>query len=142
MQEMISKARSDDNIEWVFTIVADYFEAELITHDTLSLRNLQGKAPNSNGKGIVDLFVFKKTMLAYFLDTLMPGKAIPAGCKAKIREVVSSAKAFRQHMGYPKATWHPDLSWKAGWPPSADSMLKLIEDSLGPGANKHGQTSA
>ena len=129
LQELVSKAGTDENIEWVFSLVADYFEAEIITHDTLSLRALQGKQNGANGKGIVHLLVFKKQMLAYFLDALMPTKTIPAGHKAKIREVVSSVSSFRAHIGYPKSDAHPDLSWKAGWLPSADRMLKIIEDS-------------
>lgn len=89
---------------------------------------LEGKAASSNGKGLVDLWVFKRSMRGYLIDELMPARDIPLDMKTQIREVCGSFSSFRDKMGYKNSTQLPDLSWKAGWPRSADLMLALIED--------------
>ena len=55
---------------------------------------LEGKIPGSHGKGLVDIMVFKKLLLAYLCDNLFPSKDLPAEIKAKIREIAQSFEAY------------------------------------------------
>ena len=55
------------------------------------------------------------------------GPLLVKECKAKIREICASIAMFRSFCGSPKAPVK-ELSWRAGWPESADLLLKLIED--------------
>ncbi len=128
MNLIISKARTDENIEFVFQLLHDYFLAGLITKDALGTQALEGKQCGCNGKGLVDLWVYKRTMKNYLLDELMPRRNIPQMCKTAIREVTHDFDTFRNKVGMKHATQLPDLSWKAGWPRSADLMLQLVED--------------
>ena len=127
MQGMISKAGSAEQIEWAFLMVEDYFEHGFASVDTFSTRSIEGRLPGANGKGIIDMYIWKKKLLAYLVDQFMPGKTVAKECKAKIREICASIATFRSFCGSPKAP-AKDLSWRAGWPESADLLLKLIED--------------
>ena len=49
--------------------------------------------------------------------------------RLKIREVCTSTASLRQRLGYKSSETLPDLSWKAGWPMSADTFLSLVEVS-------------
>ena len=53
---------------------------------------------------------------------------VDAPIKQTIRDASRDFKTFREKVGYPNQTPAPNKSWRAGWPKSADMVLKLIED--------------
>ena len=74
------------------------------------------------------MYVFKHDLLQYFLTDLFPKKKIDPKCLDKMREITKSIDNFRAAIGYKSGSNIPDLSWRAGWPTSADLALDLIED--------------
>lgn len=95
LQTIVSKAKTLDQIVWSFTLLRDLHMAKLITHETCGVRWLSGTGKEA-GKGYVEVMVFKKNLLSYLLETVVPSKAINADIKAKIREVCMSVGNFRQ----------------------------------------------
>jgi hypothetical protein len=128
LNTIIAKARTDDNIEFVFTLLQDYFLAGFVNKETMGSQALEGKQSGSNGKGLVDLWVFKRILKCFLIDELMPKKSIPGHCKTTIREVCHNFDTFRAKAGFANSAVLPDLTWRAGWPKSADLMFALIED--------------
>ena len=132
MNTLVTKAKTEDNIEYIFAAIQDGRRAGLLGPEHMVTRSLEGKIPGSNGKGLVDLLIFKKNMLAHLLTVVVPSKSIPAGMKAKIQDVCSTFAKFRAHLGYKNDSGAqesmPDQGWRAGWPASADALLGLIED--------------
>ena len=125
---LVQKARTDDNIAFVFQLLHDQYLSGILVADMMGTQALEGKQSGSNGKGLVDVWVFKRTLRNYFLDEYMPNKQIPQEIKTTIREVCTDFKSFRAKVGYRNSKVLPDLTWKAGWPTSAELMLGLIED--------------
>lgn len=120
-----TKAKTEDNILFCFKAIADGRKEGVLTPDMVSSSAIEGR--NNGGKGLVDLILFKRSMLTYFTGTVLPSKTtIDASIRAKICDVVFSHESLRSHVGYKnKAT---DQGWRAGWPASADALLSLIED--------------
>ena len=126
---LITKGKTDENIEFIFSAIQDGRRAGLLGPEHMVTRSLEGKIPGSNGKGLVDLLVFKKTMLAHLLLVFVPAKDIPCEIKSKIHDVCVSFGKFGAHMGYKHDAVFSDMGWRAGWPVSADALLGMIEDS-------------
>eukprot|EP00959_Pyramimonas_sp_CCMP1952_P153710 3215913-Pyramimonas_sp.AAC.1 len=63
LQTIISKAKDEANIEYVFIAFADAFDNNMLT--SLGLRELQGYASGQMGKGLVDDVLYKKSMLTW-----------------------------------------------------------------------------
>ena len=111
-------------------ITKDLYSVDLISHDQISYRTLDGKKDRRGDAGLIALYSFKMEAREYLCAKWLDDRAIGAGAKAKIREVCKSVPEFRKHCGWsgtaakaPKV----DLSWKAGWARSAEKVLDLIE---------------
>ena len=108
-----------------------YKQAGYITNDVFPLRALEGKVPGANGGGLVDMYIGKLELKDYLLGDLLRKKSLDSKCLDKITEISRNPETFRQHVGYKSIdTAMPDLSWRAGWPASADLALNLIEDIM------------
>ena len=127
---MVTKARTEEHIEWVFTLANDYYRANLLSKDAFSTTAIDGRDKSMHGKGLIDLWIMKRMMLLYFLDELLPSKSsIPCSIKSSIREACSSCVNFRKKVGYKHDSAGADQSWRAGWPKYADRFLELVEDA-------------
>jgi len=134
---IVQKAQTEEYIEFSVMLVHDYHNAGIYTTADLKAAALEGRLPDSNGKGLVDVWIFKKKLLAYLTGELLSEKDLPPRIKEQIREVTKDFTTFRERVGYKKSLKLPDLSWKAGWPASGDAMLTIIEDhSLSKNNNK------
>ena len=80
------------------------------------------------GKGIVDIMLFKKNMRSHLLNVVLPKTEISPDIKSVIIETCSTFKKFRDALGHKLNSTVPSQSWRAGWPPSADAFLSLVED--------------
>lgn len=87
---------------------------------------LSGKLVGQQGKGILDIFLFKKGVLAFLINTTMGKMSWNDKAKATIREVTGSIAKFREKCGYINAM-PEDLSWRAALPKSAQNFLALLE---------------
>ena len=126
---MVRQAKTDENIKFVFSAIKDARRAGFLTPEHMATRALEGRLSGSNGKGLVDVLVFKRALLSYLLTTFMPNKSITGTCKMKIADVCRDHTTFRKHVGFKDDAEMPDMSWKAAWPSSADTMFGLIEDT-------------
>ena len=75
MWALVSKAKTDDNIDWVFASINDGRRMGVVASDHMSVRGLQGTAAN-NGKGMVDLILTRKLMLEHLVNVYLPAKAL------------------------------------------------------------------
>ena len=128
LQLIINKAKSQEHIEFVFEMVVDAGKNATLKADQLSNRQIEGKSPGQNGKGIIDTMVFKKKLLTHLIDVVLAkAEGMYPRTKAKIRESCASFAAFRAAMGYTNGDL-PDQTWRAGWPQSADAFMSIVED--------------
>lgn len=133
MAAIVKKAVSSEKIEWAYLAVTDLVRGGLLNHDDLSVRSIQG---SGGQRGLVELLVLKRTMLQHFLSEVLDGMNFLPAVKAALREKLASHVAYRKFVNPLKHRNEPteedegskvDMSWKAGWPASADLMLALIE---------------
>jgi hypothetical protein len=124
LQTIIGKARTPDNILWAFMGLYDAFKMGFITE--LGLRLLQGTGPGMNGRGIVDLLLYKKGLLQYLLGPHLEIFTFKWVIKAKIRHVLKDHETERANCtGWPGN--NNDLSWQGGWPKAAQDYLVFVE---------------
>ena len=96
----------------------------------LCLRSLEGKLPGSGGKGAIDILIMKASILEKLLSEVVDEMAWALEIKQAIRTTCANHTDFRSKMGYPDdlgGVNGPDLTFRAGWPPSAEQFLQIIE---------------
>lgn len=94
--------------------------------ESLSLRYLQGTTPGSGGKGFIDLLSHKHALKTHLTTEVLDAKAAwPSDVRALMRQALSSPSTYRSYAGYPKD--EADLTWRAGWPASAENFFQLCE---------------
>ncbi len=110
MQAIISKARTPQDIEWCFLMLHDMHRAGHISSSDTSLRALQGQLKTDSGKGILDLLLTKRRLLAHMLDETIAKSALRDCEKTTIREVLSGPHQYRKYNGYSKDRGGPSLT--------------------------------
>lgn len=80
----------------------------------------------AGGKGIIDLLLLKLRMRDYLCGEFLDDRAIRPDAKSKVREVFLNHYSYRLFSGFPHDPHH-DLTWQAGWAPSALMVCRLIE---------------
>jgi hypothetical protein len=129
LQAIASKADTETNILWTVTLLLDFYYSKAIYLEQIGTRALQGKTHNSGGKGLVDLLVYKHELLKYLMADWLDSLAFPADIKATLRETCQSLEHFRAKCGYAYNVAYKKVScsWRAGWQPSVDHALEIIE---------------
>ena len=123
MYAIVKRAGDASKITWCFLAIVDLVKAKLLGPADVTVRSLQGTA---NAKGLVDLLLFKATMKDFLLE--MSDKLdLPSSVKSALREHLGDHAKYRACVKEYPGSEPPDLSWKAGWPQSADAMLQFIE---------------
>ena len=84
-----------------------------------SLRALKGEGAHK-GAGLVDLLVFKRGLLDHLLTRFLPDMSWSGEIKKSIIDTTRNYLDFRQCNGYPSES--VDLTWRAGWPKSAETF--------------------
>lgn len=125
----LCKTQVEDEIAWVFEFILDQGKAKTLPEQSLTLRFLAG-SQSTHHKGYVDLALYKLRLKQYFLGEFMSADimSMPDKYKDKLRDVFSSVQRFRGHVGYPDR--QADLTWKCGWPASADACLEVFQDNI------------
>lgn len=126
MYAIIKRAGDASKITWCFLALADLVKSKLLSPLDVTVRALQG---NANAKGLVDLLLFKSTMKDFLLE-MSDKMDLPPSVKTALRENLADHAKYRAAVKEYPGNDPPDLSWKAGWPHSADAMLQLIEASF------------
>ena len=139
LQAIVSKASTDTDILWTVTLLLDFYYSNAIYLEQIGTRALQGKTHNSGGKGLVDLLVYKRECLKYLTTEWLDSLAFPSDIKATIRETCNTIEHFRAKCGYAYNVTYKKVSssWRAGWQPSVDHVLELIEARCGESASMY-----
>ena len=88
------------------------------------VRALSGKLPGSGGKGLVDSLIYKRKLRDHLLKDVMPTYKWDPAITAAIRSAALDPITFG------KKTTAEDLTWRAGWPTSAELFFEFIEQSV------------
>jgi len=93
-----------------------------------SLRALQGVGAH-RGAGLVDLLVFKRGLIDHLQAKFLPDMNWSGEIKKVIIDTTRSTFAFRSANGYPGQI--VDLTWRAGWPKSAEVFYGSFLEARG-----------
>ncbi|CAK0865292.1 unnamed protein product, partial [Prorocentrum cordatum] len=128
LQTIISKAKTEENIEYVFLALADAFIHKMIV--TLPLRELQGYGAGQMGKGVIDEVLFKRDVKQWMRqEWLTRLKAITNAEKDIIRDVTRDFATLREKCGCRSMdNSHVDITWQAELGKPALAALELFED--------------
>lgn len=134
LQAVVSKTANEEEMTWAVTLLLDFYYSGALYLEQVGTRALQGKTHNSGGKGLVDLLTYKMQCLRYLVTEWLDALALPSSIKAALREACSTVEAFRAKCGYAYNLDYKKVSssWRAGWQPSADHALELIEVTRDP----------
>lgn len=80
--------------------MVDFWRSGALKSDQLAVRQLDGKQKGSNGKGLVDVLVYKRDLLRYILIEWMEPLSWSPSEKALLREACASIAGFRSKCGY------------------------------------------
>jgi hypothetical protein len=122
LQVIVNKGRHEDRILWAVEWIYDMRAAG--STETISLRQLQGTQACA-GKGLVDLLNFKFEMKEHLPHYLGQYILWPVVVRDNFMKVLSNHGAYRQACGFPKDGM--DLTWRAGWPASAENAFQAWE---------------
>ena len=100
LAKICTKASRDDMIEWSLELMVDFWRSGALKSDQLAVRQLDGKQKGSNGKGLVDVLVYKREVLRYILSEWMEPLSWSPSEKALLRETCASIAHFRSKRGY------------------------------------------
>ena len=130
MYAIQSKAKAPELILWSVRYIFDQWFGKTPAQrsEKISLRWLQGETPNMGGKGMVDLIVHKYHQRAHMLNEWSeqyPGWG--AEVRAAMRSALEDHDSYRVKCGFPQDSKTIDLTWRAGWPPSAEDAFQLME---------------
>jgi hypothetical protein len=115
------RSRTADCI-WIMAGLLDFWQLGLFECG-FGKRTAEGKAPGQNGKGLIDLMLYKRSFRDELISVRLDSIAWPTAVKDSIRWVCGCHRMFREK-------WTADVqTWRAGWPESAEKYLNLIEDT-------------
>ena len=120
-----SKAKEPHLIEWAVAQLLDLVHSRAISVDQLGDRALAGKLQGQNGKGIVEVSVYKRDLLLHFTGSFLDAFEWPDAIKQKMREALKDVPTYRRFCGYPHE--QASLAWRAGWVKSAEKYFCLVE---------------
>ena len=131
LQAIICKAKTPEKIKNVVLQLVDIRKSGFMMQPPTSLV-FEGRAPGCNGKGIVELFMFKTDVAQYILHTWASVNMSRSSqtCIQKMITIFSSVKSYRSHCGYPGKNAQVGMTWRAGWSSQMDELFGLVENVL------------
>lgn len=103
------KAKTPADIEFAVALVHDFHLAGIYTTDDLKSSEMKGKA-STNGKGLVDIWIYKRKMLQHLLSEVLGAVALSTKIKEQIRDVCKDFPTFRAKVGTKFESAPPDQS--------------------------------
>ena len=98
MHAVIVKASTPAETERCFTMMHDQHVADNLKHEDVTVRMLLGKRRDDQGKGYLDLLLYKKKCLQFLLDEIMGPSCLTTEEKTGVRDVLSSCNSYRAHV--------------------------------------------
>ena len=96
LQQIISKSQTAENIQWSFQLLHYYHKAGFITTEDCSVRRLAGGRKDQQGAGLIDIITFKKRILSYYIDVVLPKQQMPSEHREAFRETCQSISQYRK----------------------------------------------
>ena len=135
LSAVMKKASSPELIEWVVCAVNDLFRNNMMSMGELSWDSLTGYRSPGN-KGTVDLLLYKKDMLTFFLEKFVGKHAFDNEFVSKLRHVMQDHLSYRTYVEPSIAAkaapdfQQPDISYRASWKKSGRLVASLIEECV------------
>ena len=79
---LATKAKTEENIVWSVEMILDYVRCGALAPEQVGTRALEGKLAGQNGRGLVDIVIYKKGFLSHMLNTVLPTFTWEDGIKA------------------------------------------------------------
>jgi hypothetical protein len=99
MEAVVVKAKgSTDAAEWLVASMISYVQRGFMTPGELSVRNLTGKG--SGNRGILDMWLFKRSVMLHVSGTVMDSLEFTAGTKARASGALYICSFFICHTLY------------------------------------------
>jgi hypothetical protein len=99
MEAVVVKAKgSADAAEWLVASMIFYVQRGHMTTGELSVRNLTGKG--SGNRGILDMWLFKRSVMLHISGTVLDSLEFTAGTKARASGALSMCSLFICHTFY------------------------------------------
>ncbi|CAE6969779.1 unnamed protein product [Symbiodinium sp. CCMP2592] len=117
-----------DEVVWVVSILIDQRKAGFLDPASATSRFLTGTASERN-KGYVDVVIYKMKLRLHLLGPWLDSNVEAAQHRDILKQTFHEPGEFRKKFGYPRES-EVDLSWKAGWPASADLLIPLLQDII------------
>ena len=121
MATLVRKAKSEEVISWVFCSIYDAFKSGVLEKGGLQTRMIEPPG----GKGIVELYWFKKQLCDYLATNFAREMKIDPKVATSIGVLTSSHDLYREKCGWPGK--EKDLSWM-DFKESGGLYHKLAED--------------
>jgi len=128
LASLCEKTKTLDKLMWVMHSLDDSLKNEYVHPGELTLRNLTGK--NAGGKGLIDLFMYKKELRDYLAGPFMESKGFDYESKLAVRNFSADHVEYRKMFGYDTASAGPlvtDLTFMTLLPASTQAFIKLFE---------------
>eukprot|EP00974_Lingulodinium_polyedra_P072303 6997935-Lingulodinium_polyedra.AAC.1 len=100
IEKIMRRAKGED-MTWVFYALHDAWKYNFLSDSSLSTRAIDGKSPGSNGKGVVEVVIYKKKIRDAFIEKMGEIKHWPDAVKIQMRSVTESHKIFREKVAVP-----------------------------------------
>ena len=120
LEAIAQKAKVPDKIAWCIEYLSWLVARELCTPGELSVANLNGKG--RGGRGLLDLVLFKKDILEYWLNVFPTIVGISTDDVNKVAHALRSIKNYNS--GFVASS---DLSWLGSLPVVIQDFARLCE---------------
>ena len=120
IEAIIKRAKTEDNIAYACADICMVFRDGTLTH--LSVRDVTGKG--SGGKGVVDLALYKRDIMAHIALVETKKHKIPNDTYDVVKRLASSDNDFLSMLG---GSNNPDfdITWMACLAPSGQMLVRL-----------------
>ncbi len=100
LHKIIVRASTPDKLEWSLELLVDFWRSGMLKTDQLSIRHIDGRATGNQGKGVVDLMVFKMELLTHLTGAFLDNRTFKPQDKQLLRDACTSIEKFRRRCGY------------------------------------------
>ena len=102
------------DLKWGFTCLYDMWKMGSLG-DSIAERQLKGSAPGMQGKGLVELAMFKRSCRDVLLHDWVNAKGYPPEVLGQMQSLTADIASYRDKCGMPGVITAKDLSFRAAW---------------------------
>ena len=122
LTEIITKCK--EHSVWAIRCIMDGVTSRQYSASIFNSADLKGDRMR---KGWLDVFLAKRELKEYFLNTWLPEKSFPGPVVQMLRQVYENHKSFRKWVPITDSISN-SRSWTMTWSPAASQAARFIED--------------